>query len=1043
MADRWAKGVGRDALTLVTVPRPGAAPAACSGSASPRSSASTPPAATSTCAPTPRSGWPPPRCCCGSTARCSSDDGTLPRSYDKYVKHILAKRGLVAAPGRRAPARARRGLGRSSAGASRSTGCAATGTASSATSPSCMPQPVPGVHADEVDPRGPARRRRRRPRPPGRAPGAETERKRRRAIAPGGRARPTAGARKAAAAASVTVRSARHTRPASRPRADLAPGELPAVAVITMARDEGTMLRRWVDHYAAQVGAEHVARHRRQQPATGPPTTCRARSSRSRYLRKQRVRAGADGPARRASRPGCSRPTTPCCSATPTSSSSPTPTGTRACATSSPPGRGRDGGRRARAQRRPRPAARGAAARRRADPRPAAAREVPAADVQAGAEVGARRVGARLARDPLPLRGRPRPVHVPHQVRRPRPPRRGRRQAAPAHQTEGRAAKTSWARPRRRDGRAARRASRGRRHDRDAIEAVRAARREARAASCSSGPDVARDRPGTGDRRCASARSCGSRTGSSGWCDVSTLTASTADGLGRRPTRRRVWDVTSRRPPRLVVPARRLRRDRAPSAGRVAWPRDLVKLPRGRRRPGRARRRHDAVRRAGAVRRVRDRGRPRRPGRRPARVDRTAGSCARSRPARPSQLEPLMDALETVIVRWAGGVHGVPGLRHPARARCARATCIGHDNDVDVGYVSVHTEPVDVVRESFRSSASCTGAGSRLSRYSGGAFKVTVDDRRATARTDRARRLRRLLPRGHLVLMGEILDPFEEAWMLPARHGRAGGSHVPRAGAARAPARGDVRPGWRVPDPRSRYRTSARRPPPPRRLVPWHPHLPQQLGPPLLHLGPARPLEPGAPRARAAPAPARGGARHVGRRRRVRPRPGRRLAGQPRPPRHRARLLRQRLCAPRAACPGRGLGRDVPRGQPAGDALGAAVRARAALEPGPRAMLGRHVLDATTERGRQGVWRMTRTVLGDGGRLYLDFMASGTPDAPVDYADALVGDLDPGPGRRGRRGRRSGPGARFRGVEGAELPSTPVPGSPRPRVCRMVVEWGA
>lgn len=32
----------------------------------------------------------------------------------------------------------------------------------------------------------------------------------------------------------------------------------PAVAVLTMARDEGHMLRRWVDHYARQVGRGHL-----------------------------------------------------------------------------------------------------------------------------------------------------------------------------------------------------------------------------------------------------------------------------------------------------------------------------------------------------------------------------------------------------------------------------------------------------------------------------------------------------------------------------------------------------------------------------------------------------------------------------------------------------------------------------------------------------------------------------------------------------------------------------------------------------------------
>lgn len=56
-------------------------------------------------------------------------------------------------------------------------------------------------------------------------------------------------------------------RGATRPPADRSPspnqpprppGELPSVAVLTMVRDEGSMLRRWVDHYAAQVGAEHV-----------------------------------------------------------------------------------------------------------------------------------------------------------------------------------------------------------------------------------------------------------------------------------------------------------------------------------------------------------------------------------------------------------------------------------------------------------------------------------------------------------------------------------------------------------------------------------------------------------------------------------------------------------------------------------------------------------------------------------------------------------------------------------------------------------------
>lgn len=42
-----------------------------------------------------------------------------------------------------------------------------------------------------------------------------------------------------------------------RPRAT-PPGELPLVAAITMARDEGLMIRHWVDHYSRQLGADNV-----------------------------------------------------------------------------------------------------------------------------------------------------------------------------------------------------------------------------------------------------------------------------------------------------------------------------------------------------------------------------------------------------------------------------------------------------------------------------------------------------------------------------------------------------------------------------------------------------------------------------------------------------------------------------------------------------------------------------------------------------------------------------------------------------------------
>lgn len=49
-------------------------------------------------------------------------------------------------------------------------------------------------------------------------------------------------------------------RPAGRPETlrTFEDGRLPSLAVITMCRDEGPMIRRWVEHYARQVGAENV-----------------------------------------------------------------------------------------------------------------------------------------------------------------------------------------------------------------------------------------------------------------------------------------------------------------------------------------------------------------------------------------------------------------------------------------------------------------------------------------------------------------------------------------------------------------------------------------------------------------------------------------------------------------------------------------------------------------------------------------------------------------------------------------------------------------
>lgn len=425
----------------------------------------------------------------------------------------------------------------------------------------------------------------------------------------------------------------------------------------------------------------------------------------------------------------------------------------------------------------------------------------------------------------------------------------------------------------------------------------------------------------------------------------------------------------------------------------------------------------------------------------PLAVDRT-GRLVRTFEARAAeQLDPLMDALETVIdALTTCGVQAFPAYGTLLGA-VRSGKVIGHDNDADVGYVSRHTAPVDVVRESFALQRELHRLGFEIARYSGGAFKVTVDT--GAEGGIGLDVFAGFFHEGHLVLMGEIYDPFEESWMLPLGEVELEGRRFP------APAQPErlleimYGSSWRVPDPTFTFSTSeAIR----RRLNGWFRgtrtfrnnwdrrystsggHGPLTKGPHdlarALHKrqeGPTYVLDVGCGRGQDAVWLARQGHRVVGL-----DYSGRGFAFMQRRAHaegwdatfHEVNLLESRQALPFAA--------------------------RAALEPGPRAVLARHVIDSTTERGRQSFWRMTRTVLGDGGRLYLDFMASGPPDKPVDYADALVGDLDPD--LLAAEAVEAGGSVlvhRFRWVEGYELPSQPVPGSPRPRACRMVVEWAS
>src|SRR5690606_31888265 len=167
---------------------------------------------------------------------------------------------------------------------------------------------------------------------------------------------------------------------------------------------------------------------------------------------------------------------------------------------------------------------------------------------------------------------------------------------------------------------------------------------------------------------------------------------------------------------------------------------------------------------------------------------------------------PLLDSIEEVLQALRNaGIAAFPAYGTLLGA-VRGGKLIGHDSDADIGYVSDHTHPVDVVRESFRIQRRLARAGYKITRYSGAAFKVDVVEADGSVRgldvfggfitTD-----------SHLVLMGEIRTPFEREWIFPLGTTTLEGRTLP------APADTDrfltatYGPTWRTPDPAYHFET--------------------------------------------------------------------------------------------------------------------------------------------------------------------------------------------------------------------------------------------
>lgn len=168
-------------------------------------------------------------------------------------------------------------------------------------------------------------------------------------------------------------------------------------------------------------------------------------------------------------------------------------------------------------------------------------------------------------------------------------------------------------------------------------------------------------------------------------------------------------------------------------------------------------------------------------------------------------LKPLLDSVAEVIgALQQAGIR--PFLAYGTLLGAVReGALIGHDSDADLGYISEHTHPADVMLESMTIQRRLSEAGYRVTRYSGSALKVTVIEGDGTHRGLDV--FGGFMREGMLYLMGEVGHPFEPDWLYPLAEAGLEGRQFPVPAVPEKLLEATYGPTWRVPDPAYKFET--------------------------------------------------------------------------------------------------------------------------------------------------------------------------------------------------------------------------------------------